>query len=258
MDAQSKNSLVSVIMPVFNSETTVLAAVNSVLKQTHKYIELLIVNDYSTDDSVNILTSIKDTRVKILFNTGEKGVSFSRNIGISEASGRYIAFIDSDDLWYPEKLELQINEMKNTALGMSHGSYDVIDGKGFIKYTRIPPRIVKYNDLVLHNHIGNLTGIYDRTLLGKFYQKSLNHEDYAMWLEIMKNTDSCQPNRVLGAYRTGTKSLSSNKIKNIYWHYKVLKQHGFSIPESIIYTTIHLFKALKRQINAKNTKLSDH
>lgn len=222
------DGLVSVIVPTYNSFHTIKLTVNSILAQTYKNIEVIIIDDCSTDDGINNLRKCykNDSRVLIKRLEYNQGVANARNAGINLSKGRYIAFCDADDLWYAEKLEKQLTLMVTEKAQIAYSSYDVISVDG----DKIGERIITkteltYNDLLYYNHIGNLTAILDSTQLGKPEQRNIRHEDYAMWLELMRSgciaVGTLEP---LAAYRRHSTNLSKNKVKSLIWHYTVLTE----------------------------------
>ncbi len=242
---------VSIIMPVFNAEKTVIRSIESILEQTYSDWELLITDDNSTDNSKAVILdkTSNDERVFIFENNG-RGAFSARNNSIKNATGDYIAFLDSDDSWYPKKLELQIEAMKKSNCLASHSSYYRVDeGGNYISLVN-PLEKITYKDMLTHNHIGNLTGIYNAKVLGKFYQKNIGHEDYEMWLRILEKTDSIGVLEPLASYTVANGTLSSNKIKAAKWHYNILRNEvGLNFFKSSFYFVHYVFNAIKIRIN---------
>ncbi|SQI37182.1 Hyaluronan synthase [Leminorella richardii] len=218
------NDLVSIIMPAFNAEKYIEEAISSVLTQTYNNIELIIINDFSSDNTSLILKRYEDLEQVIIINLDENiGVSKARNIGINNAKGRYISFLDSDDVWLPTKLQLQIECMKDSNVGCSHSSYFRMSEDGKILTKVLAKRLLTYDIMLRGNQLGNLTGVYDTLFVGKILQKCIGHEDYKMWLDVLKSTNSIGIITPLAKYRVCEKSVSSNKFKSIAWHYTILK-----------------------------------
>ncbi|WP_318418204.1 glycosyltransferase family 2 protein [Photobacterium leiognathi] len=217
--------LVSVIMPAYNSESTIFNSIKSVLNQTHKNIELIITNDNSDDNTVSVIEKLLriDNRIKLYSNSYCPGAANARNNSIRHASGDYIAFLDSDDQWFPTKLETQLKAMEDSECLASHSSYYRVDEKRNKRTLVTSKHKVKHEDMLHYNHIGNLTGIYNCKELGKFYQKNIGHEDYEMWLSILNKTDSIGILEPLASYNVSGDSLSSNKFKTALWHYNILR-----------------------------------
>lgn len=219
-------SMVSVIMPAYNCSKTIERAVKSVLNQTYRNLELIVVDDASTDETKPILEKMSenDPRVKLIFNKKNYGVAKTRNKAIDFAGGVYMAFLDSDDIWLPCKLELQITKMEREGAFVSHTSYLRVDsGKGQELGVIHAKGFVDYSDMLIDNYIGNLTGVYNCSALGKIYQESIGHEDYLMWLRVVKKAGSVGVGDVLAEYSVSSSSLSGNKIKSVFWHYNILR-----------------------------------
>ncbi|MDW1996609.1 glycosyltransferase family 2 protein [Vibrio sp. 299] len=220
----NNTGLVSVIMPVFNGQNTIVNSINSILEQEYKKIELIIIDDCSSDDTLSLVSKIDDPRITVIKNENNLGVAETRNKGIKISQGQYIAFLDSDDIWHKDKLSLQISAMKKYKVYCSHGSYGLMSSSGDDMNQVIQAKlIVNSKDMMKYNHIGNLTGIYDQNKLGKFYQKPVGHEDYYMWNEVISKTDSVGVLKPIALYRLVKGSVSSNKIKCFKWHYSALK-----------------------------------
>jgi glycosyltransferase involved in cell wall biosynthesis len=219
----------SVILPVYNAKETIGSTVNSVLKQTYRNFELIIINDGSVDASYEIISHYLDKRIRILNNSSNLGVAESRNIAIRSAKGKYISFIDSDDTWTPDKLEVQYRASQQER------DATVIFSNYFIKkYDKVYDANIKfsserkflYSDL-LHggNKIGMLTAIVKREALGeKNIFRSIGHEDYDFWLRVLGNGAYAHfVNQKLAYYNAGVSGISSNKIKSAQWTWQIYR-----------------------------------
>jgi teichuronic acid biosynthesis glycosyltransferase TuaG len=209
-------TLVSVIMPAFNSAVFIEQSIQSVLSQTLTEWELIVADDGSTDDTAVIVSRIseQDGRVKLLRLDGRRGPAGARNAALAAAKGRYIAFLDSDDLWKPQKLEKQISFMQERDVAFSFTAYDRI-GEGGEPRGRMPAKDkLNYEQLLGSCVIGCLTAVYDTEKLGKlFMPDSVRPEDFALWLRILKQVDYAWPvNESLAIYRVRRGSHSSNKL----------------------------------------------
>ena len=182
---------VSVIMPLYNSELYVEQAIRSVISQTYNNWELIVVNDCSEDSSASIVETLaqEDPRIRLLHTKNPSGSpTLPRNIAIENANGRYIAFLDSDDVWLPNKLEEQLALFNDDSVRIVYSDYRKIYRNGTISDKIVKgPEIVTYKTLLLGNVIGNLTGIYDCLKCGKHYMYNVGHEDYVHWLHILKD-----------------------------------------------------------------------
>lgn len=240
--------LVSIIMPLFNSERFVLQAVDSVISQKYPMWELLIIDDASTDSSLSMLEKYKaDERITVITLKENSGSPVKpRNLGIKHANGQLIAFIDSDDVWLPEKLNMQVEQLMKTGAHIVCSGYWVIDEKGQrIGQFRVPEKVT-YSDLLRHNTIGCLTAMYDSSVIGKNYFPECGHEDYALWLKILSDHDWVHGvNQPLAEYRIRSNSISSNKLKNLsfFWHIYRHRER-FSIIKSVIRCFIYFTNAI--------------
>lgn len=213
--------LISIVTPVFNTENYIRETIKSVQAQTYTHWELLIVDNGSTDHSLSIAHeyAATDGRIKVFHQTEKSGYpSYARNVGIQHAAGKYIAFLDSDDVWYPDKLLLQINYLnQHPNCNIICSAYEKVDTDGVssnrIIYAR---KIAGYRDMLKSNSIGNLTGMYNQQTLGKCYQQPMMHEDYFMWLTLLKEGEKVHGiENVTAKYRIHNRSVSSSKFKGM-------------------------------------------
>lgn len=221
--------LVSIITPVHNSAAYVADTIASVQAQTYSNWELILVDDASADGSVAIIEKLSaaDNRIKLYSSKENRGAAKTRNEAIEHAQGRYIAFLDSDDQWMPDKLEKQVNYMQQTGALLTHTYYRLMDANGQAQERVIKaPQKLTYQQMLDFNFIGCLTGMYNAEQLGKHYMPDIpKRQDYALWLSIMRSgvTAYAIP-EVLALYRTGHASLSSNKLKVIGYNWQILRE----------------------------------
>jgi len=239
------NDIVSIITPVHNSEKYLLACINSVIDQTYPYWEHILVDDCSTDNSARIIKGFaeKEDRIRYLKLSENSGAGVARNRAIEESKGKYIAFLDSDDQWYPEKLKKQIVFMQENRCHFTFTAYDIIDSEGNPTGKTIPSKKrVTYKSALYKNPIGCLTVIYSVDYFGKQYMPTIRkRQDYALWLKLLKKGDAFGLDEVLSSYRTGNQSISSNKFKLIKYEWKIYRElEGLSLGKSIFY----LFSAI--------------
>ena len=210
--------LVSIITPVYNAERFLSETIKSVKEQTYKNWELLLVDDCSKDNSAKIIKEFNrtDDRIKYIKLEKNSGASISRNTGIRNAKGRFIAFVDSDDLWEPEKLEIQISYMLEKNLGFTFTSYRYMKENG-VKTNKVAkaPFKINYNGLLKNTIIGCSTVVIDREIIGEFEMPLVKRgQDTATWLQILRNEKYAYGiQKDLVNYRLVGDSLSSNKIK---------------------------------------------
>ena len=247
-------TLISIIMPMHNSAVFVGEAIESVLAQSYSEWELIIVDDESTDASVSIVEAYaqKDSRIRLFRNPKPiKMPSAPRNMGLSMAKGRYIAFLDSDDMWLPEKLTQQIPLMQNPQVAIVYSNYEKMTESGK-KTGRVikAPRQADYKKLLRGNVIGNLTGIYDKEKAGIVPFLNIHHEDYAMWLSILKRGFIAQNTGTVAArYRLSSSSVSTNKYRVLSWQWNIYRNiEHISIMKSTIYFVSYAFKAFLKTL----------
>lgn len=238
--------LVSVVMPVYNSAATLGASIRSVLTQTHGDLELLVTDDKSSDDSMNLLTEFARQDGRVLPESAPErgGAGRARNLAMERAKGDYIAFLDSDDMWLPEKLERQLDFAAKGDAPLTFTSYYKVDADyegesvDFTPNGRVVPARahVDYRAMLPQDHIGALTAMYDRGVLGtRLMPEMPKRQDYALWLSIMRDGFDArglsEPLAVYRAQRAG--SLSSNKLSLIPYNWALYREHeGLSVPSS--------------------------
>lgn len=222
------SSLVSIITPCFNSEKYVSQTIHSVLNQTHQNWELLLVDDCSSDETFATISKFasQDNRIKAFKLDKNSGAGVARNFAIHQASGNYIAFLDADDLWKPEKLEKQLHFMQTKNIPFTFSFYETIDEAGNLRSETIttPPKIT-YRQLYYCNWIGNLTGIYSVDFFGKIPISSIKkRQDWMLWLQIVKQIQTAIPvPESLAFYRVREDSISASKWKLIKYNFKVYR-----------------------------------
>ena len=220
-------ALVSVIMPTFNAGKFLVDSIESILGQTYEEVELLITDDGSSDVlTLQILKeySQKDSRVKVEYLQGNCGPAYARNQSIGRAQGRYIAFCDSDDRWFPEKLERQIWFMNEKDCALCYSSYIICDDKDKELGITIAPKSISFDMLKCDNKVGCLTAIYDTEKLGKkYYMPQIRkRQDWGLFLTILKDCGMAYGiTEPLAWYRHRSHSVSSNKMSLITYNIKV-------------------------------------
>lgn len=237
---KSNECLVSIIMPCYNAENFIVEAVNSVVEQTFSQWELLVCDDESTDLSLQLVKEIssKDKRVKVLQNKYEKGAPGARNTALHASTGRYIAFLDADDIWKPNKLFRHIHFMQTNKIPFSYSYCDIIDETGRYKSTTYTPKSVSFRKLHLSNFIPCLTAIYDANVFGRVAQPTIKkRNDFALWLVLLGQKTNfsavCFP-EVTASYRSNNYGLSANKLDAIRFFYVCLLRYGQTNPISAL------------------------
>lgn len=237
---------VSVVMPVHNSAATLGASVRSVLAQTHLDLELLVTDDASTDDSWELLTDLAhaDERIKPAKAPRQGGAAVARNLAMQRASGDYVAFLDSDDLWLPAKTERQLEFAAGAGVPLTFTSYYKVEATYDGDAATFTPngRVVRardrvdYDAMLRQDHIGALTAMYDRRVLGtRLMPDMAKRQDYGLWLSIMRDGAHARGlDEPLAIYRAGRAgSLSSNKLALIPHNWALYRKHeSLSLPRS--------------------------
>lgn len=219
--------LVTIVTANYNAEKFIEDTINSVLAQTYPNWEMIIVDDCSTDSSIKIIEQYTktDNRIRLIRLDKNSGPAVARNRAIEEANGRYIAFLDSDDLWLPKKLEKQLAFMESNNIAFSYSAYDLIDEEGSDLGHFSVPEKQSYKDLLKTCPIGCLTAIYDTKILGKVTMPLiLKRQDYGLWLKLLKQIEYAYGlNETLAVYRIRKNSISSNKFKAAQYQWKIYR-----------------------------------
>jgi teichuronic acid biosynthesis glycosyltransferase TuaG len=226
------NSLkISIITPLYNSERFIGEAIESVISQTYTNWEMIIVDDCSIDDSVKIVKEyqLKENRIKLFFLSENSGSAVARNKAIEESTGTIIAFLDSDDIWLPNKLDRHVKFMIDKDASFSHTSYGFIDESGntISKTYRVSNYPIGYKDLLKRAEISCLTAMYNVDKLGKVFMPNLRRkQDYGLWLSILNGGVKSIPlDEELAFYRQVKGSATNNKRKLILKHIVFLYKH---------------------------------
>ena len=270
--------LISIIMAAYNAEKTIEQAINSVLRQTYTDFELLVVNDCSKDRTVELVKSIaaKDNRVRLISNEKNSGVSFTRKHGLEESNGSWIAILDSDDAWTPDKLEKQIELQKrtNADLLFTGSAFMDSDGQPIDWYLHAPAEVT-YRQLLKQNVLSNSSALVRKELYAKYYAVGDGmHEDFAMWLNILKDGrkaygvdeplliyrlsgNSKSGNKFRAAqmqlliYRIAKSSKSGNKVKAAKMNWNTYRYIGLNPLAALYYECWYMVKGLLKYKNLK-------
>lgn len=223
-----EEELVSVIMPAYNCEKYIEETLNSVINQSYLNWEIIVVDDCSSDNTIDILKkySNKDPRIKHYRLDKNFGAAVTRNKAIDMAEGKYIAFLDSDDVWFPEKLKKQISLMKQKNYSFTCTSYNKIDSNGKDLCRIIKAKAKSDYEGVLKACPGNSTVIYDANILGKHKIPNIKkRNDYVMWLQVIKKAKYLYGiEEVLSSHRLRPDGISSKKSKLVAYHWKVYRE----------------------------------
>ena len=249
------NDLISIITPSYNSKYFVGDTIRSVLSQGYKNWEMIIVDDCSTDGSVEVIKKIikNESRIKLIRLKKNTGSAMSRNAALEVANGRFIAFLDSDDIWYPNKLEKQVEFMLKRKAPISFTSYELIGENGASK-NHIIHSVEKLTqiDYLKNTIIGFSTSMIDTQIVGNSFRMMdiRTRQDTSLWITLLgKGFSAHGLNKALVKYRIHSNSISANKIKaakqvwNLYFHI-----HKFGLFRSIYYFSSYAFNAIKKRI----------
>ena len=244
------DDMVSIVTPCYNASFFINESLQSVIAQTYQDWELLVIDDCSTDNSVSIIKQYveQDSRIRY-FKTDKPSGSptLPRNIGIENARGRYIAFLDSDDAWLPDKLERQMAMFdKYEDMVICFSNYEKMAENGERNGRIIKaPEMVNYRQLLKGNVIGNLTGVYDTQKVGKVYCQNIHHEDYVLWLSILKQGYIARNTSTVEAlYRVRKRSVSADKRSVISWQWHIYRDiEKLNVVQSLYYFLHYAYKA---------------
>lgn len=248
-----KHTLVSIIMPAFNAEKTIQKSIESILKQSYKNWELIVIDDGSTDDTKEFVERLikKEKRIRLITNHKNIGCALSRDKGIKASNGRWIAFLDADDLWLPKKLEVQIAFHKKSKAVLTYTQYRRIDQFGRLGRITKTPNEITYKELLKTNVIANSTILYDtkntsieKILLGY----TLHYDDYARWLNITRDHGpaACLDD-VLMLYFYNIQTYSGNKFKSLLKTWSVYRDsQNLSTLKSIYYLLHYIVNGIKK------------
>lgn len=243
-------NLVSIITPTYNCGGFISETIKSIQSQTYKSWEMIIVDDCSNDDTKSIVSDLakNDKRIKYICLERNSGAAVARNIALKEARGRWIAFLDSDDLWKPEKLERQVAFMIENNYQFSYTAYCEIneEGQSLNKFIWGPNKITRLG-MIFYCWPGCLTVMYDAKKLGLTQIPDIKkNNDYAMWLKISKHADCYLLNENLACYRKRSGSISNHSyLSLIKWHYRLFRTvEGKNPILSFMFTANNLFWGL--------------
>ncbi|MBQ1928190.1 MAG: glycosyltransferase family 2 protein [Clostridia bacterium] len=234
------NKKVSIITPSYNSEKYIKQTIDSVRAQTYTDFEMLIVDDCSTDRTCEIVEAIakEDSRVKLIRQEQNGGAALARNRALENSTGRFIAYLDADDIWMPEKLARQVEFMCENKCGFSCTSYEVIDDNGnkLNKFVHMLEK-VNYTGFLTNNLLQTVGIMVDTSIVDKKYLVMPNmrrRQDAATWLQVLKSGVECYGlDEILAQYRRAENSLSSNKfkaVKGVWYLYREVEH--LSLPFS--------------------------
>lgn len=251
------DELISIIVPVYNANKFIVETMDCVVGQTYSRWELLLVEDGSSDGTVETIERYiaenNETRIRLIRQPENMGAAKARNRGLLEAAGRYIAYLDADDLWLPEKLEHELNFMREKGAAFAFTGYEFADenGKGMGKIVRVP-QTLNYKQALSNTTIFTTTVMFDTQKIPKelLEMPVIKSEDTALWWKVLRNGYTAYGlDENLAKYRRPGKSLSSNKLKALrrIWNlYR--KAEGMSVPSSAWHFCFWAVRAVKRRV----------
>ncbi len=253
VEGKERLPLVSVIMPCYNCLLTLEESVRSVMKQSFRDWELLLVDDGSTDGSrtrIRLLAA-REPRIRPVLLMKNSGVAEARNVGMQAARGRFMAFLDADDVWEPEKLKEQLEWVEATGAAFSWTAYGRMDSQGNrLSRVRKAPESLTFRQLLKGNVIGCSTVIVDTAKTGPITMEPVRQEDYYLWLKLLrKGVPGTGLNRVLTWYRVSSGSLSGNKFRSAHWNWVLYRRHlGLGLPASFWYFINYALRGIWKSI----------
>lgn len=251
---------VSIITPSYNSERFITQTIESVRSQTVKDWELIIIDDCSKDNTLEVISQWckKDNRIHLIQLNENSGAAIARNRGIEAAKGRFIAFLDSDDKWLPNKLEKQLQFMQKNNYHFTYTAYNKVTPDGTILGEMGVPKKLKYSDLLKKCEIGCLTAMYDTARLGKVYMPLIRkRQDLGLWLKILKKTKYAYGlNEVLASYTVRNDSISSNKRQAASYTWQIYRSvENLPLPKALYYFSHYAINGVLRTKFPKVAKL---
>ena len=240
--------LVSVIIPYYKKKNFITETVDSALKQSYKNLEIIIIYDDEIEEDLSLIKEIqkKDNRINIIQNKKTMGAGISRNIGISSSKGKYIAFLDADDIWHQDKIKTQINFMIKNNYLISHTSYSIINEHNKVIGTRAARNIFKLNELLKSCDIGTSTVILTKELINNDieFASLTTKEDFVLWLKILKkNIKIYGLDENLAIWKKTNYSLSSSTIQKIIDGFIVYyKYMNFNFHKVVILFNLSFYK----------------
>ena len=245
------DGLVSIIMPSYNTARYISDSIVSIQAQTYENWELIIVDDCSTDNSIEIIQSFNDSRIVLLRNEKNSGAAISRNYALRVAKGKWIAFLDSDDIWIPEKLEKQIRFMNENNYAFTFTDYRICLNGKWMPYINTGPMVINKRKMYDYCYFSTITVMYEREKIGLIQIADLKkNNDYAIWLKAIEKSNAYRLPECLSFYIKHNGSVSSgSKLKLIKWHY-LLFRIGMDKPPIVaaFYTANNLVHGVLKKV----------
>ena len=248
----SNAPIVSVITPAHNAAATIPASIESVTAQSHQDWELLVIDDASTDETADLVAAQAgaDPRIRLLTLAQQEGVARARNAGLAAASGRFVAFLDADDLWQPTKLTRQLAFMESGDYALAYTAFrrfsNSVEAAG--RLIEVPARLT-YEGLLRNTAIALVTAMVDRKKTGPIAFPEVRHEDYALWLSLLRRGLTAGGlNEDLARYRVARTSLSGRKLRSALWVWQVYREvEGLGLAKSAWCLANYAVNALRKR-----------
>ena len=246
--------LISIIMAAYNSEKTISRSIESVLSQTYTDFELIVINDCSSDKTADIVNSFDDDRIRLINNEKNMGVSKTRHNGVEASRGEWIAILDSDDIWKPDKLMKQVELQKKT------GAELLYTGSAFIREDGTPvdwilhvPETLNYRKLLKQNLLSNSSSLVKKTLfLENEVKNDEAHEDFACWLKILRSGKTAYGiDEPLLIYRLSKSSKSGKKSKAAKMNWNTYRAVGLNVFSAMYYMVWYTVKGILKYRHLK-------
>ena len=250
------NNLVSIITPLYNSEKFILSTINSVLQQTYSNWEMIIVDDFSTDKGVDLIMSViiaSNSKIKLIKLNENLGVAQARNSALNVANGRFIAFLDSDDIWHPEKLDRQVSFMLKQNIPISFTSYRLIDeNENYKNHIIHSIEKVDYTGYLKNTIIGFSTSMIDTKHTGNEFRFSnmRSREDTDLWIRLLKNGHTAHGiSNALVDYRIHSDSITANKFHSAIQVWDLyFNKHALGLFKATYYFLFYIFNTIKKRM----------
>ena len=249
--------MVSVIIPNYNSEKYLKDTLDSVIRQTYKDLEIIVIDDCSTDNWEEVIGQFSDERIKVIKNEKNIGVSKTRNVGIENSNGEYIAFLDSDDVWEETKIEKQLNALEENDAVLVYTAVKYIEENGTPVKSGFVYQVkndISYKDLLKQNVIACSSVLIKADVMKRYmFEKSSLHEDYIAWLKMLKaNEKFFGLNEALLMYRLRDDGKSGNKFKSAKMTFKSYRFIGLNFFVSVRYFMSYMVRSLKKYKRIKS------
>lgn len=255
MKVEANSNLVSIITPCYNSSEFIQETIRSVQQQTYSNWQLLLIDDCSADNSVALIKEIaeKDQRITLIQNEVNLGAAETRNKGLEAAKGRYIAFLDSDDLWASDKLEKQLDFLNSNAYPIAFTAYNLVDENGKpLNQTIQTVKVLDYHSYLKNTIIGMSTSIIDTEITGREFKFAniRTRQDTFLWISLLRTgLKAYGMDSILASYRVRSDSISANKwkaAKQTWFVYYELE--GLGLFKSLYYFSHYLYNAIKKRL----------